>query len=403
MIHRPRAIRPRARGASTRWTSIAAVLLVASGMGLVASGTASASTVNGVATIASPGTTTPLTSGGSTDQFTVALPPQAACDGDTATGGYHIYSYLVQQATTLSSVTFLSHPSVGYGLFESNGKYYGPINTAVTTGAVPTLPNDFEWESLASQPGVSLADLLYTGTGSTASGIWDAGIACANSSGALADNWNAVVTFNASNSDPNGFTWTAVPAGSSAPAFTSAASTTMTVGSSGTFTVAASGNPSPTLSESGALDGLTFDAATGVLAGTPTATGSFPITFTATNGVGSPVTQSFTLTVSAASATTTTTTSPAGTTTTTTPGGGGSTTTSTAATTAASGTGTGSSGTGSTTDATDSGSDGSLPFTGLPTVRALGLGLLGIGLGMMLLGWGHRRRNHSLREARRAP
>jgi hypothetical protein len=36
-------------------------------------------------------------------------------------------------------------------------------------------------------------------------------------------------------------------------------------------------------------------------------------------------------------------------------------------------------------------------------VRALGLGLLGIGLGMMLLGWGHRRRNHSLREARRAP
>ncbi len=406
MIDRLRSFRPRTRGASTRWTSVAAVLLVVGGAGLVASGTASASTVNGVATIASPGTTTPLTSGGSTDQFTVALPPQAACDGDTATGGYHVYSYLVQQATTLSSVTFLSHPSAGYGLFESNGKYYGPINTAVTTGQVPTLPNDFEWAALATEPGVTLADLLYTGTGSTASGIWDAGIACANSSGALADNWNTVVTFNASSSDPNGFTWTAAPAGSSAPAFTSALSTTMTVGTSGTFTVAASGNPSPTLSETGALDGLTFDATTGVLSGTPTASGSFPITFTATNGVGSPATQSFTLTVSAASATTTTTstTSPGATTTTTTAGGAGSSTTSTtAATTAASGTGTGSSGTGSTTAATDPGSDANLPFTGLPTVRALGLGLLGIGLGMMLLGWGHRRRNDHLREARRAP
>jgi hypothetical protein len=35
----------------------------------------------------------------------------------------------------------------------------------------------------------------------------------------------------------------------------------------------------------------------GVLSGTPTAAGSFPILFTATNGVGGQVTQNFTLTV----------------------------------------------------------------------------------------------------------
>ena len=41
-------------------------------------------------------------------------------------------------------------------------------------------------------------------------------------------------------------------------------------GQAGTFTVTASGFPAPTLSESGALpSGITFDAATGALSGTP--------------------------------------------------------------------------------------------------------------------------------------
>jgi len=83
-------------------------------------------------------------------------------------------------------------------------------------------------------------------------------------------------------------------------AISSASSTTFTVGAAGTFTVTASGSPTPTLSESGALpSGVTFNASTGVLSGTPaTGTGgTYNLTFTATNGVGSPGTQSFTLTV----------------------------------------------------------------------------------------------------------
>jgi len=45
--------------------------------------------------------------------------------------------------------------------------------------------------------------------------------------------------------------------------------------------------------------GVTFNAATGVLAGTPAAGtgGTYNITFTAHNGIGSDATQSFTLTV----------------------------------------------------------------------------------------------------------
>jgi hypothetical protein len=46
---------------------------------------------------------------------------------------------------------------------------------------------------------------------------------------------------------------------------------------------------------------VTFNAASGLLSGTPTASGSFTLTFTAHNAVGPDATQSFTLTVNAAS------------------------------------------------------------------------------------------------------
>jgi hypothetical protein len=269
---------------------------------------ASASTVNGIATIASPGTTTELASGGSTSQFTVALPSGAACDGDTATGGYRVYSYLLPLATALSSVTFVRHPSTGLGLFSPTGTYFGPVNTAIGTGEVPSLPNNFEWGPIIADNYVPLTGtggLLYSGSGSSASGIWNAGIVCANTSGVPVDNWNTEVTFLASSSDANKFTWTAVPGSGTAPAFTSANSTTFTNGSSNSFTPAATGSPAPTITETGALPaGVTFSG--GVLSGIPTTAGTSNITFTASNGVGVPVTQAFTLTVSAGAFTITT-------------------------------------------------------------------------------------------------
>ena len=91
--------------------------------------------------------------------------------------------------------------------------------------------------------------------------------------------------------------------GGNAPAITSVASTSFTVGSAGTFTVTATGAPAPALSEAGALpNGVTFTAATGALSGTPAAgtAGSYPLTFTASNGVLPDATQNFTLTVNPA-------------------------------------------------------------------------------------------------------
>ena len=91
-----------------------------------------------------------------------------------------------------------------------------------------------------------------------------------------------------------------------APAVTSANSAAFTINTLGTFSVTTSGYPAPTLSESGALPaGVTFvknGNGTATLAGTPTVSGSFPITITANNGVSPNGTQSFTLTVGQAPA-----------------------------------------------------------------------------------------------------
>jgi photosystem II stability/assembly factor-like uncharacterized protein len=91
-----------------------------------------------------------------------------------------------------------------------------------------------------------------------------------------------------------------VPQATAAPQITSAASANFTVGQQGSFTVTATGTPKPTLSESGALpSGVTFDSGKGLLSGTPAAGtgGTYSITFTAHNGIGSDAVQSFTLVV----------------------------------------------------------------------------------------------------------
>jgi hypothetical protein len=85
-----------------------------------------------------------------------------------------------------------------------------------------------------------------------------------------------------------------------APSITSVNKATFTEGTGGTFTVIASGHPDPTFSLSGTLPtGVTFNTTSGILAGTPeTGTaGTYPLTFTASNGIFPNATQNFTLTV----------------------------------------------------------------------------------------------------------
>lgn len=91
-----------------------------------------------------------------------------------------------------------------------------------------------------------------------------------------------------------------------APAITSPNSTTFTVSAAASFTVMTTGFPAPALTETGALpSGITFTDngnGTGTLSGTPApgSLGTYNITFTATNAVGAPATQAFTLTVNTA-------------------------------------------------------------------------------------------------------
>ena len=88
-----------------------------------------------------------------------------------------------------------------------------------------------------------------------------------------------------------------------APTITSVNAATFTVGSAGGFTATAIGYPTPTFSvtEGTLPSGLTL-AADGLLSGTPAAGtgGSYGVTITATNGVGTAATQSFALTVNEA-------------------------------------------------------------------------------------------------------
>ncbi|HXY36399.1 MAG TPA: putative Ig domain-containing protein, partial [Planctomycetaceae bacterium] len=91
-----------------------------------------------------------------------------------------------------------------------------------------------------------------------------------------------------------------VTGSSSAAKITSGKDATFTIGESGDFNVTVNGSPTPILTMNGTLPaGLTFNAATGLVSGTPAAgtAGKYTITFTATNGVGTPASQTFTLTI----------------------------------------------------------------------------------------------------------
>jgi hypothetical protein len=96
---------------------------------------------------------------------------------------------------------------------------------------------------------------------------------------------------------------TKIPQAGTAPTITSANNATFAQGVLGSFTVNTIGSPTPAITESGSLPGgVTFvdnGNGTATLSGTPSASGTFPLTITATNTGGS-ASQPFTLTVTPA-------------------------------------------------------------------------------------------------------
>ena len=143
-------------------------------------------------------------------------------------------------------------------------------------------------------------------TGTLPSGVtYNAGTKMLSGTPAAGTGGSYALTVTASNSVGSSATQAFTLVVNQAPAITSANGATFKVAVAGTTTVTRTGFPLPTLSVSGVLPaGVTFTPGTGVLAGTPATgtSGSYPLTFTASNGVGSNATQAFTLTVQPPSA-----------------------------------------------------------------------------------------------------
>jgi sugar lactone lactonase YvrE len=179
----------------------------------------------------------------------------------------------VDQAPTVTSAAKTTFTVGTAGTFTVTGTGY-PAPTFSETGVLPS-------GVTLSEAGV-LSGTPVAGTG----GVYSISITATNAAGT---------------STAQTFTLTV----DQAPAITSPATATFTTGAASTFTVTATGYPAPTFTKTGTLPtGVTFTAATGVLSGTPGASagGSYPLTFTATNSVGTSTAQSFTLAVNQAPA-----------------------------------------------------------------------------------------------------
>ncbi len=123
-----------------------------------------------------------------------------------------------------------------------------------------------------------------------------------NTTYVLSTSADSIVSVDSGTNDCAGAIDTFIPANltltlSSPPAITSGNTTTFTVGTLGTFNVTFTGSPTPTITETGALPGGVNLSAAGVLSGTPTAAGNFPINIKAANGNLPDATQAFTLVV----------------------------------------------------------------------------------------------------------
>jgi len=112
---------------------------------------------------------------------------------------------------------------------------------------------------------------------------------------------NFDVTVNASNGvSPDAsqsFTINVQSSTTFAPAITSTAVTSGTVGQLYTYDVDTDGNPTPTYSLSTFPSGMTINSTSGLIEWTPSATGDFDVTVNASNGVSPDASQSFTINV----------------------------------------------------------------------------------------------------------
>jgi hypothetical protein len=212
---------------------------------------------------------------GSPDTATCATTHEAPAGSDEVTAAYSGDSnYATSSGSTSEEVTEAPAITSGESATFTEGSE-GSFEVTATGTPTPSIT-----ESGTLPDGVSFDSSTHTLSGTpTQEGVFHIELTAANGVGSSA---------------VQHFTLTV----DAAAKITSDNATTFTEGSAGSFTVIVTGTPKPNLSESGALpEGVSFDAATGELSGTPTQQGEYPITLEASNGVGASAVQRFTLTV----------------------------------------------------------------------------------------------------------
>ena len=224
------------------------VMLAVTAAGLLPSSPiAGAAEAAGFATIATLGTTTPLAGGGSDTPFTLALPPGAACTGDSANANYNVTSFMVLGDVDIATVQF--DPIVG------------PTPSAVGASFRQPLYEVGSGSSFAGQqtqnadppggPGVIIQppafDLFSAGftPGQVPAGTYTLGIACIKGPPGpdqLDRFWTAKMAVQADTAQPGSqVKWTAIEQTGSPTTTAGSGGSTTTTGSGGTTTTTRAG------------------------------------------------------------------------------------------------------------------------------------------------------------------
>ena len=221
--------------------------------------------------------------------------------------GTPAYSGLVNGETfsvTGTATALFDSASVGTGKTITISGYTAP--SANYTISQPTLVGDITQKALTIS-GISILDKLYDGTtnatiSGTASlvGVVNSEVVTLNSSGASASfassdvgtgisvtvsgyTISGTAASNYSLTQPSGFSAniTSTPT----PVISSTLTASSTYGDSFSYQITATNSPT-SFSASGFPSGLSIDSSTGILSGTPSVTGTFNVTISATNGGG---------------------------------------------------------------------------------------------------------------------